>query len=265
MLKLAGGLSLGMAVLTRDAAMLVAIGSIAWFLILYRDLKKAVMIWIVILFAVSVVIFPWTVRNYKIFKTVVPVSTNSGINLYIGNNPEANGTFQWKLPPGVKWNYSPPRGYPKGYYEYQANLTGTKQAVKYIKEHPLKFVQLTIKRTWLFFGPPLNNLSFESPPIQAIRNYANFGFYSVLFIGSFVVAPFHFRKHRRELLLVLSTILMLSIPYLITFFAERYRLPIIPVMAIISGITLRSFLDLRALEFRFPRFTKTYPGLKEGT
>ena len=38
-------------------------------------------------------IVPWTWRNYQVFDAFVPVSTNGGITLLIGNNPNATGDY----------------------------------------------------------------------------------------------------------------------------------------------------------------------------
>lgn len=35
---------------------------------------------------------PWILRNYRLFHELVPSTTASGINLYIGNNPNATGS-----------------------------------------------------------------------------------------------------------------------------------------------------------------------------
>jgi dolichyl-phosphate-mannose-protein mannosyltransferase len=40
------------------------------------------------------VLVPWTVRNYLAFDALVPVSTNGGLNFFIGNNPKATGKYE---------------------------------------------------------------------------------------------------------------------------------------------------------------------------
>ncbi|MEI8134766.1 MAG: glycosyltransferase family 39 protein [bacterium] len=39
-------------------------------------------------------VLPWTIRNYNTFHSFVLVSSNSGFNFFIGNNPIATGEFQ---------------------------------------------------------------------------------------------------------------------------------------------------------------------------
>ena len=45
--------------------------------------------------AVALVVLPWTIRNYVHFQKIIPVSTNGGVNFWIGNNPWARGDFMW--------------------------------------------------------------------------------------------------------------------------------------------------------------------------
>ena len=43
-------------------------------------------------FGILLVMVPWTVRNAKCFGEFIPLTTNGGINLYIGNNALATTT-----------------------------------------------------------------------------------------------------------------------------------------------------------------------------
>jgi 4-amino-4-deoxy-L-arabinose transferase-like glycosyltransferase len=47
---------------------------------------------LVLLTALILTMAPWWIRNANAFGAFVPVSTNGGINLLIGNHPEANGS-----------------------------------------------------------------------------------------------------------------------------------------------------------------------------
>ena len=46
-----------------------------------------------VVFIVTVValILPWSLRNFIVFDALVPVSTNGGLNFYIGEQSECNG------------------------------------------------------------------------------------------------------------------------------------------------------------------------------
>ena len=43
-----------------------------------------------------IVIMPWMIRNYRTFGEIIPITTNGGVNLWIGNNPKATGGLYTK-------------------------------------------------------------------------------------------------------------------------------------------------------------------------
>lgn len=47
----------------------------------------------IVLISLVLTVLPWTVRNHRAFGRVIPVAGNAPINLYIGNNPHATGTY----------------------------------------------------------------------------------------------------------------------------------------------------------------------------
>ncbi|MBN2795146.1 MAG: glycosyltransferase family 39 protein [Clostridia bacterium] len=52
-----------------------------------KKLKKALSALVITFVAMALVIAPWTYRNYQKFDRFIPISYNSGFNLYINNNP----------------------------------------------------------------------------------------------------------------------------------------------------------------------------------
>lgn len=47
--------------------------------------------WVCVLLAMMIVVLPWTARNFRIYKTFIPVTVDAGRTLYYGNNPRATG------------------------------------------------------------------------------------------------------------------------------------------------------------------------------
>jgi len=52
-----------------------------------KDLKLTLLRGFIVYIIMAAVIAPWTIRNYNAFGRFIPVSYNSGFNLYINNNP----------------------------------------------------------------------------------------------------------------------------------------------------------------------------------
>ena len=99
----------GLSALTREISLLF-MAPIAIWMFLYLPGKSRIKLFFkcygILLLSFCLTISPWIIRNYVIFKKFIPISTNGGINFYMGNNPDANGAFLWRLPKGLEWpNY----------------------------------------------------------------------------------------------------------------------------------------------------------------
>ena len=58
-----------------------------------QSFKSSLLRTALVIFGILLLLVPWTVRNKKVLGHWILVSTNSGYNFWIGNNPEAKGTF----------------------------------------------------------------------------------------------------------------------------------------------------------------------------
>lgn len=74
-------------------------------------------------------IAPWAYRNTTLFGELVLISTNGGVNLWMGNNPRTTGQYQPELPAAPGMN------------EAAWNQMHKDQAVAFIREDPAAFVR----------------------------------------------------------------------------------------------------------------------------
>ncbi|MBD3297639.1 MAG: hypothetical protein GF341_03210, partial [candidate division Zixibacteria bacterium] len=90
-LSVFSGLALGLATLTRTVTALypIILLTLFWGLRNARPVKLGR--WTIIVVAMAVVITPWCWRNYEVMGRFT-IATNTGVNLYVGNNPQALGT-----------------------------------------------------------------------------------------------------------------------------------------------------------------------------
>ncbi|WHZ15466.1 MAG: Glycosyl transferase, family 39 [Nitrospira sp.] len=100
----------------------------------------------VALFALALVItlIPWMWRNAVVWGQPLPISYTSGVNLHIGNNPQATG--KW-----TRFPSEPEDGSSFGTPQFDA--WHKKEALRYIQEDPLRFVQLGFKKVAWFLWP----------------------------------------------------------------------------------------------------------------
>ncbi len=99
---------------------------------LANRLKKIAILYV----ALIGVLAPWLIRNYRLYNDIV-LSNNDGVNLYMGNGPEANGTWvaiPWFDVGNDTWA------------EYKINRIARKKAIDYIKAHPLHTLTLMPKK-----------------------------------------------------------------------------------------------------------------------
>jgi tetratricopeptide (TPR) repeat protein len=215
------------------------------------------------------VIAPATIRNYLVAHDFVVITSNLGINLYIGNNEKSDGvspvvpilrdiadiddwtSFDYPiivrgvgLLNGTKMKYSEVSSY------------FTKKAVDYILENPTRILRLLAIKTALFWGPleVSNNkeVHYEKLNSRTLRHLPGFPF-AISFAILGIIQIFSGRKgqdeagigappvNRRQFaisVLVLLFIITYFVSYLPFFVAERFRSLILPFLFLFGAYGL---------------------------
>jgi len=208
---------------------------------LFNRLKRVAILYI----ALIGVLIPWMVRNYGLYHDIV-LSNNDGLNLYIGNGPEANGT--WVAIPWINIGNNT-------LDEYKINQIARREAIDYIKTHPLQTLTLMPKKLialfdygngvyWNIMGTG-NELIFARDVLRLLdRLNAIYEF--VVFV--FLIASLLFgcckrlrlgKGHGWPLLGIVIVLYFIGI-YFVYYGAARYHFPIIPWMIMYSAALLSS-------------------------
>ena len=95
-------------------------------------LAQAVTAMVVTLAVMAMLIAPWTYRNYLTFDKPVLISTNFGVNFWMGNNPDSRG------------EYTPFGEHVVGLSETERSEVLLEKAKAYIRAEPGAFVQRTL-------------------------------------------------------------------------------------------------------------------------
>jgi 4-amino-4-deoxy-L-arabinose transferase-like glycosyltransferase len=244
------GFVLGFAALFRANILLFFAVLIIWFLVrLYRsaDLRKPIIYSMLFLtLGTALPILPVTLRNYLIEDDIVLLTSNGGINFYIGNNKRAVGVF---LSPKEFDFYSDLSG-----RNYVENKLGYKvqpsevsaywyeESLDFFKSEPLHALLLNIKKIFMF-------MSGEEYPQSTVMNIDYFrdnysdtlklpliNFYMVSILSLFGLM-IYFKdpsKNNLIILLLLSYILASSI----FFISGRFRLAITPLLIFFAAYAL---------------------------
>jgi 4-amino-4-deoxy-L-arabinose transferase-like glycosyltransferase len=242
---LGGGAVLGWATLTRNqGAVLPILLGLLWCIDPERPQRRAAAVLIV---AFICTLAPWTLRNVYKLHAFVPVSTNSGINLYIGNNPGARGRYRYnkKLEkPLVKDMSGPPRG---GTNEVILDRRAAALAWSWASQHPSAALALFPAKLKLLFigdGAALGYWSKRvADPNQAaliarVRGW-NERYYQLL-MATGLLGLLRTLWTRRPIYLWLPPMVVAAFTalHLLTFGDPCYHHPMMPWIAISAGFGL---------------------------
>ena len=242
------GLLLGVATLTRSIALPLALLIPAWFLLPFPAAgpgadrsrparpfpwRQRLALGVATLAAFLVVLLPWTGRNYLVFHRVVPVDTVSGLNLLIGNNPRANGTFTFidHLDAYQRAVWIP--------NEADRDRVLMSEALGYIRSHPARFWDLTKLRWRLFWTQDQDYLEalyhWERIPLIGSRRVVSVVQTGLLAMG---LAGLVLAWRHRHALLFAGGALYVAVAQSIFYEAPRYRLPAMPFLALLAAFAL---------------------------
>lgn len=218
------GVLWGVAALTNTALLSFLPGSGLW--IWYRRAKTgkrslAGVLVAAVLFAAAIA--PWLVRNYEVFGRLF-LRSNFGAELRLGNGPGADGTWMDYIHPSK--NLAEAARYRElGELAYVEERK--QEAIAYIRENPVRFTWLSMKR-FIYY--------WSSPP-KASENPVVVHFGNSLFLASSVLAMWGLgralREHKPGAWLFFWLMLLYPLAYYFVFALPRYRHPIEPELLIL--------------------------------
>jgi 4-amino-4-deoxy-L-arabinose transferase-like glycosyltransferase len=207
--------------------------------------------------ALALTMAPWWIRNARAFHAFVPVSTNGGVNLLMGNNAEATGCygFSTELREHLAARFPESREHPieLAYDRYAAHL-----AVEFIRHEPRSVLALWPKKIecLLYHEGAFGHFSRKIPREQRallneLQAHCQLYYRAMLWlagVGFFVaLAELIVSRRARRTLLWLPGAVIVSfvVVALITFGDPRFHHPIMSWVAMYAGYCLN--LPLRAL------------------
>lgn len=177
-----------------------------------------------------VFIAPWTVRNYRVLGGFVPLRSNLGLELAVGNRSGADG-HTYCLGFGDIHPFGNPaervRLIRMGELAYMKDKQ--RQALDWIAEHPAQFGRLTLRRAWLFWFSADERWCQLTPKLQlSVR------IYGLLAIAALLELVRLLATSRPVGRLLSCAVLGVGFPYFLTHVDTRYRLPVVGLSALLS-------------------------------
>ncbi|MCX7994625.1 MAG: glycosyltransferase family 39 protein [candidate division WOR-3 bacterium] len=239
------GILLGLTVLCDPVALILYPSVFIWFLIT----KKVNFFKILVITIVSfVILLPWTIRNYRTHESFVPITTQFGVNFWIGNNPYATGTDYFKVISQERREYIlMTETLPKALQDSLNRLSEIERsnfyfnrAIDFIKNNPLKFLFLLVKKGYYYFWFAPSEI-YYSQDLERYRILYYFLYLPVL-ISGFAGIFLSIKNHNRDVSLILAVCFFISGLYIFTHVGLiRYRLPVELYFLFFGGYFISSF------------------------
>jgi 4-amino-4-deoxy-L-arabinose transferase-like glycosyltransferase len=222
------GFSLGLAVLLRQTILLFIPFLLSW---LFLELRtRGIRWWYFVLPVVIVLLLvsPWTVRNYLVYREFLPLNSNAGYALFASNHPNL----------GTDWRNEivvvPVPEELKGQNEAEMDRALTRRGIDFILADPERYLWLSLDKTleFFWFWP-----SSDSGTLSNLVRVLSFGVYlPFMLLGLYL----SFSRWRNFAVLYLFMMIHTGI-HLLSWPAPRYRLSVDAVLMVFTGLAL---LDL---------------------
>jgi tetratricopeptide (TPR) repeat protein len=234
------GLAMGGLALTRENA-LVFIAVIVLWIVLRGSTRREFMPFVA---GLVLVLAPVVVRNYSIDGRLYLTTSQFGSNFYIGNNPEADGTYA-----SIRFGRGSPEFERIDATEVAEKAVGrrlspaevssywTDRALDYIKSEPLAWLRLTGRKILLLVNrhEMLDTESLESHAeystvLWLLSWIGHFGILVPLAVAGAVVAW----PDRRRLWILYALTIAYAVSVVLFFVFARYRYPLVPFLWLLA-------------------------------
>ena len=188
--------------------------------------------------AAALVIGPWTIRNYRVLGECIPISSNGGINFWIGNNEKATGEFVYPAgiaPELITASAAMPEGARDRFF-YGESLS-------FIAANPGRFLELLgIKFLFFLWGRPSLGETYATQASTGLGVSAYLWANRLLlpmWLAGIVLTARNWR-HAMILYATILTVLMVNVLY---FAGARYQAPAIPFQILLASYTIATVVS----------------------
>jgi hypothetical protein len=177
----------------------------------------------------ALVTCPWLLRNWQQLGAVVPVRSNFGEELWLGNHEGGAGRIQYGVGPAE--NESERQRYRAlGEISYVAQRRT--EAMHFISEHRTQFLRQTLYRVrywWFAEG-------------ESARIFIPYRLIAIVSLFGMALALRSIMKG--SVLTIVAAIVVYPVVYYLTDVFARYRYPIDPLMMVLTGFVVSQMLAL---------------------
>src|SRR3954469_5470583 len=192
------------------------------------------------------VLLPIAIRNEIVGGSFLPTTSQGGVNFYIGNNAQADGTYQPIVPgkqiPALE-RREPPRlaeqALGRRLTAGEVSRYWLSRSLDWVRREPGAFVRLQGRKLGMFWSwyewPDAVDYSPVKPLSPVLRlPLLEFGGAVLLAIAGLALA----RRRLAPFAPVLLFILGWTLSTIVFFLFSRYRLPVVPALLVLGGVAL---------------------------
>ena len=236
------GFLFGFSALARANILVFVPVVLVWTLFVSREarrMRKA----LVVVAAAVVAVAPATLHNYVAAKDHVLVTSNSGVNFYIGNSEGAPGYFYpakgITLDSEEASRSHVERVFGREMKPSEISRYWFGQASEFIKAHPYEEFRLLLKKTALFFN------GYEVPQIESFEvARAKYSTLRLLFVNLWMIMSLALfgmivtLRSWRKLFLLYGYVFSYALSIVVIFVSARYRMHIAPILCLFAAYSL---------------------------
>jgi hypothetical protein len=205
----------------------------------FPKLRERLSVMLVAMIVIAACIAPWSVRNTRLFSHFMLLSSNGGVVLWEGNNPESSGV-EMAAPDSVA-----------KLSEYERDKKLGEAALSYITEHPMDFVVRTAKKAILLHLNETIAVHWNAEGIKQrlgesaivplkLLMQAYWSLVLLLALAGVVVLACKIGPIRTLMHPIVAIWIYFTAVYSVMLVQDRYHFPSHPFIAMLSAITLAS-------------------------
>jgi len=239
------GVFLGLGAITRPN--ILAFAAVIWVVFLFcrpRPTRKKAVIGLGITYLTCIAfILPVTLHNYAAGDDFVPIASYGGLNLYMGNNPEADGIAPTLPDTTGDWHSIYYRADKVAEEEIgrppkpsEVDRFYTNKALAFYRDEPISAFKLLLKKAYVYtngfeFGN-CYNLNYLKMKIGLLR-YNPVSLYIILPLAFLAMGVY--ARGRPELLPIYLFILIYSATVVLFYVNDKYRMPAVPAFCLFAA------------------------------
>lgn len=185
--------------------------------------------------AMGAVMAPWIARNHQVFGAIVPVSTNGGLNLWIGNSPTARPNS------GVNtevrfWKET------EGLDEVRTDAYYRDRAVAWIREDPVRAATLYVQKAVNYFNYR-NEVATAGQVTEAQEWIVALTYYPLLALVLWRIACWRRRPPSGAELTFVALYFLNALLSALFFTRLRFRVPFDALLLLPAAVMLESLVS----------------------